>query len=150
MLKLRMFQTEKSEERIDLYYSEMTPAIKQIISIVKDEKPTLYGTYNEEKVLLDSKEIFYFDTVDRRTFAYTSVQVFQVAKTLTALEEELRAFGFVRINKSNLVNIYMISRIKSEPNMKISAVLKNGEKLQINRGYKREFEDYLNEVRRMI
>lgn len=154
MLGIKLFQTEKGKERVEVYYSEMTPAMKQIVSavqnIAKNEKPVLYGTCEEEKFLLEPKEICYFDTVDRRTFAYGESRVYQVAKTLTALEEELGAYGFVRINKSNLVNIYMIRRIKPEANMKISAVLKNGEKLQINRGYKRSFEDYLKEVRKCI
>ncbi|NLG03034.1 MAG: LytTR family transcriptional regulator [Clostridia bacterium] len=150
MLKLRLFETPKGKERVDIYYSEMTPAIKQIVTIAKDDKPVLYGTCEDEKVLLDIKEICYFDTVDRRTFAYTGEHVYQVAKSLSILEEELRTYGFIRINKANLVNIYMIRKIKPEANMRISAVLKTGEKLQINRAYKKEFEEYLNEIRRML
>lgn len=150
MLKLRLFETEKGKERIDIYYSEMTPTIKQIAAIVQDEKPVLYGSNEDGKVLLDVREIYYFDTVDRRTFAYTGEHVFQVAKNLSMLEEELRLYGFIRINKANLINIYMIRKIKPEANMKISAVLKNGEKLQINRAYKKEFEDYLKEIRKML
>lgn len=135
---------------MDIYYSEMTSAVKQIVSIVRQEKPMVYGIWEEEKVLVDPEEIYYIDTVDRRTFAYAKDKVYQITRTLTALEEELSAFGFVRINKSNLVNVYMIKRIKPEANMRLSAVLKNDERLRINRGYKRSFEDYLKELRKTI
>lgn len=150
MFGLNLFKTKAGEERVDIYYSQMTPVVKQIAALVRNEKPILYGIYEEEKCLLDLKEIYYFDTADRRTFAYAKDRVYQVGKTLAMLEEELHAFGFVRINKSNLVNIYMIKKIKPEPNMRIIAVLKNDERIQINRGYKRAFEEYLNDVRKMI
>lgn len=150
MFVLNLFKARAGEEKIDIYYSEMTPAVKQIISIAKNDKPVLYGTEEEEKFLLEPEDIYYFDTVDRRTFAYTEKKTYQIAKTLSSLETELNPFGFIRINKSNLVNVYKIRRIRPEANMRISAILKNGEKLQINRGYKRTFEDYLNEIRKSV
>lgn len=201
MFKLKLYRIPKGEERVDIYYSEMTPAVDQIVAVVKaggkplsnsgykaaytaggdksdskqlsaseyftidqvllnesaegdrkyqNERPVLYGVYEDEKFLLEIEDIYYFDTVDRRTFAYGKSSVYQLGRTLSMLEQELKPYGFVRINKSILVNIYQIKKIKPEPNMKIIAILKNNEKLQINRGYKRSFEDYLNEVRRCI
>lgn len=150
MFGLKLFKTEKGEERVEIYYHQMTPVVKKIAALVKDEKPVLHGVYEGEKSLLDLNEIYYFDIADRRTFAYTEDKVYQVAKSLSGLEEELKPYGFVRINKSNLVNIYKIRKVKPEANMRIIAVLKNDEKIQINRGYKRAFEDYLNDVRKMI
>lgn len=99
---------------------------------------------------MEPEDIYYFDTVDRKTFAYTKDKVCQIAKSLSSLEEELSPFGFVRINKANLVNIFMIKKIKPEANMRILAILKNEESLIINRGYKRSFEDYLKTMRNAI
>lgn len=150
MFGLKLFETEKGKERVEIYYHQMTPMVKQITALVQNEKPVLYGVHEAEKCLLDLNDIYYFDIADRRTFAYTKDKVYQVSKSLAVLEEELHPFGFVRINKSNLVNIYLIKKIKPEANMRIMAVLKNDEKIQINRGYKRAFEEYLKEIRKMI
>lgn len=150
MFRCNLFPIEKGEERVDIYYSQMTPVVKQIVSLAANEKPVIYGVLDEEKVLLDLKEIYYFEAVDRKVFAYTQGCVYQVSNTLTVLEQDLEEYGFVRISKAGLVNIYALKRIRPEPNMRISAVLKNGEKLQINRGYKRSFEDYLKRVRNSI
>lgn len=150
MYQLNWFLAKKEEERIDIFYHEMTPVLKKVAAVVNGEKPVLTGTLEEEKELLDIGEIYYFDTVDRRCFAYTKDKTYQISKTITALERELSPYGFVRINKANLVNIYQIKKIKPEPNMRISAVLKNDEKLQINRSYKNSFEEYLKRVRRML
>ena len=128
----------------------MTPVLRQIAAVVKNEKPVLTGITEDEKELLDIEEIYYFDTVDRRTFAYTRDKTYQVSLTISALEEKLSDFGFIRINKANLVNIYQIKKIKPESNMRISAILRNDEKLQINRSYKRSFEEYLKRVRKAL
>lgn len=150
MYQLNWFSAKKEEERIDIFYHEMTPVLQKVASVVKGEKPVLTGTREEEKELLDIEDIYYFDTVDRRCFAYTKDKTYQLSKTITALEQELSPYGFVRINKANLVNIYQIKKIRPEPNMRISAVLRNGEKLQINRSYKHSFEEYLKKIRRTL
>lgn len=107
MFHLHLFRTT-AEEKIDIYYKQMTPMLQKVISIVKNEKPILSGTFEDEKILLEPEDIYYFDTVDRKTFAYTKDKICQISKSLSALEEELAPFGFVRINKANLVNIFMI------------------------------------------
>lgn len=150
MIGLNLFHTQQGRERIDIYYSELTPPLHQIITIIKNEQPVLQGTLEDETFIIQPRDIYYFDTVDRKTFAYTKDKIYQIQQTLTALEQQLSSYGFVRINKSNIVNIYMIKKIKPEPNMKVSAILKNDEKLQINRGYKRSFEEYLKTTRKCM
>ena len=150
MYSLNLFKAPEEKERIDIYYHQMTPVLEKVIAVVKNEKPVLQGYYMDEKELLDLEEIYYFDTVDRRLFAYTKDKTYQLSATIAALEKQLGAFGFVRINKANLVNIYKIRKIRPEANMRITALLKNDEKLQINRSYKRSFEEYLQKVRKTI
>lgn len=149
MYRLNWFPT-KEEEHIDIYYHEITPVLEKVAAMINNERPVIQGVYEEEKELIAIEDIYYFDTVDRRTFAYTKDKTLQIAKTIGILEEELSPYGFVRINKANLVNIYQIKRIRPEPDMRIKAVLYNDEKLQINRSYKRSFEEYLKKVRKVL
>lgn len=148
-MHLNLFKT-KNENRIDIYYSSMTPTLERVIGIIRQDKPLIYGTCEDEKILLELEDILYFDTVDRRSFAYTSKLACQISQTIGNLEEELSGFGFVRINKSNIVNIYKIKKIKPEANMRIKVLLVNGEYLQINRTYKRSFEKYLIQYRKAL
>ena len=53
MLRLNLFQSVKEEERIDIYYSEMTLKLQKVISVIKNEKPVIYGMKEEEKTLLN-------------------------------------------------------------------------------------------------
>lgn len=148
-MKLNLFQTEQTiEPHIDIHYRQITPVIEKVIQLVQEDKPVLYGvSQREEKVLLDINSIYYIDSVEKRVFAYTKEEVYRLSGNLQQLEAELAEYGYVRINKSNLINIYKVDRIKPEANMRVMAIFDNGEKLYINRSYKKNFQNYLESRR---
>ena len=148
-MKVKLFQSKETEEHIDIYYKEMSPLIKRVISITSAEKSSqLIGKNNDgQKVYFDIDQVFYFESVDKKTFAYLKDQIYEVEERLNSIEEELGDIGFIRINKSNVVNIYYIQAIKPEINMRVRAIMENGEYLMINRSYKKNFENFLKERR---
>ena len=83
-------------------------------------------------------------------FAYTKEKVYPLKDTLAYYEVLLAKYGYVRISKSNIVNVYRIKAMKSEVNMRICATFENEEKLYINRSYKKNFMEYLVRMRGCI
>ena len=155
-MKLNLYEDNKlAEERVDVYYSKMRPAIRQIIDSVNSERPALAGRPADEdlddgeEIILDPKEIYYLDHIDRKLFAYTGTGVYRLMTTLAACEEQLWNYGFVRVSKSNLINIYKIKQLKPDLNMKVYASFDNGERICINRTYKKSFTEYLQRMRRL-
>ena len=155
-MKLNLYEDNKlAEERVDVYYSKMRPAIRQIIDSVNSERPALAGRPADEdlddgeEIILDPKEIYYLDHIDRKLFAYTGTGVYRLMTTLAACEEQLWNYGFVRVSKSNLINIYKIKQLKPDLNMKVYASFDNGERICINRSYKKSFTEYLQRMRRL-
>ena len=100
-------------------------------------------------MLLDPKEVYYLDHIDRKLFAYTKDGVFRLMDTLSSCEETLWNYGFVRVSKSNLINVYKIKQLKPDMNMKVYASFDNGERICVNRSYKKSFNEYLQRIRRM-
>lgn len=153
-MRLRLLRDERlKEDRIDIHYREMTPVINQVIHVVEDKHNGLhlYGkTDKNEQILINIKDIYYFEYVDKRTFAYLQDEVYQVGESLAKLEAYLASEGFVRINKFNVVNIHHIKAIKPEVNMRIKAMMENREYLIINRSYRASFKKYLEERRRVL
>ncbi len=143
------------EEHVDIYYANMRPAIRQIIDTVNSERPALAGRPADEdlddgeEMLLDPKQIYYLDHVERKLFAYTRDGVYRIMDTLASCEEMLWNYGFVRVSKSNLINIYKIKQLKPDLNMKVYASFDNGERICINRSYKKSFKEYLQRMRRL-
>lgn len=155
-MKLNLYENKEDlNEHVDVYYSNMRPVIRQIIDTVNSERPKLKGRPADEdlddgeEILLDPKEVYYLDHIDRKLFAYTKDGVFRLMDTLSSLEETLWNYGFVRVSKSNLINVYKIKQLKPDMNMKVYASFDNGERICVNRSYKKSFSEYLQRIRRM-
>ena len=155
-MKLNLYEDKNNtNEHVDIYYANMRPLIRQLVDTVNSERPSLRGRPADEdmddgeEILLDPKEVYYLDHIDRKLFAYTRNGVFRIMNTLAACEEMLWNYGFVRVSKSNLINIYKISQLKPDLNMKVYALFDNGERICINRSYKKSFNEYLRRMRRM-
>ena len=153
-MKLNLYEDKNNkDEHVDVYYSQMRPVIKQIIDTVSADRPSLSGRPADEdqddgfEVILDPKDIYYMDFVDRKLFAYTKDGVFRLSNTLSNCEEMLWNYGFVRVSKSNLINIYKIKQLKPDVNMKVYASFDNGDRICINRSYKKSFNEYLLKMR---
>ena len=155
-MKINLYEDKNiKEEKVDIHFTNMRPVIKQLIDTVKSERPTLSGRPADEdlddgeEIILDVKEIYYLDHVDRKLFAYTKDGVFRIMNTLANCEEMLWNYGFVRVSKSNLINIYKIKQLKPDANMKVYASFDNGDRICINRSYNKSFKEYLQRMRRM-
>lgn len=155
-MKLNLYkENDIQNERVDIYYSNMRPLIRQLVDTVNSDRPSLSGRPADEdlddgeEILLDPKDIYYLDHIDRKLFAYTKDGVFRLMSTLASCEEMLWNYGFVRVSKSNLINIYRIKQLKPDLNMKVYASFDNGERICINRSYKKSFNEYLLKMRGM-
>ena len=153
-MKLNLYkENDIQSEHVDVYYSNMRPLIRQLVDTVNSDRPSLSGRPADEdlddgeEILLDPKDIYYLDHIDRKLFAYTKNGVYRLMNTLSACEEMLWNYGFVRVSKSNLINIYRIKQLKPDLNMKVYASFDNGERICINRSYKKSFNEYLLKMR---
>lgn len=151
-MKLVLNQNEHAEETcVHIEYPQMTPHLEKVLEVVRNGESdvSLCGRLevDEVDVFIPVKSIYYFDSVDKRTYAYLDSAVYRISHRLAELEVDLERHGFVRINKSNIVNVYKIAAIKPSANMRVHVVLENGEQLVINRSYKKKFENYLKKKR---
>lgn len=99
---------------------------------------------NDKHYLVSPLDVFYFESVDNRTFLYTEKQVLEVRKRLYELEESLSDKDFVRTSKSQLVNVNKIKLLKPELNRSITAEMINGEILFISRRYAKQIRTLLS------
>ena len=92
-----------------------------------------------EKYLCKMENIYYAESVDKKTFIYTIDECYQTKKRLYELEEELSA-NFLRCSKSLIVNIKKIKAVKSDLNGRMNAQLLNGETVIISRSYVKDLK----------
>ena len=92
---------------------------------------------------VNAMEVLYFESVDNRVFLYTETSVMEVRQRLYELEDMLSKQDFIRISKSQIVNINKIKTLKPELNRTILATMCNGEQLYISRKYVKELRSLL-------
>lgn len=80
-------------------------------------------------------DVLYFESVDNRTFLYTKDEVMEVKYRLYELENILSDKDFIRISKSQIININRVMSLRPEINRTILATMYNGEQLFISRKY---------------
>ncbi|MGG3453092.1 putative HTH-type transcriptional regulator [compost metagenome] len=93
---------------------------------------------------LRPEDIFYFESIDDKTFAYCEKDVYDCSLKLYELEQQLAKADFVRISKSCIMNIAKLSSVRALINGRFEARLQNGEKLVINRHYVQGFKEKFN------
>ncbi len=97
-----------------------------------------------ESYFIDSSDVLYFESVDNRTFLYTEDDVLEINQRLYELENILSDKDFVRISKSQIVNINKIRSLKPELNRTILATMCNNEQLSISRKYVKTIRNILS------
>ena len=82
-------------------------------------------------------QIYYIESVDKRTYVYTKDDCYESPDRLYELEEKLGTY-YARISKSMIVNLRKIRNVSAEPGGRMVAVLLNGERAIISRSYVKE------------
>ncbi len=123
------------EDEIILRFATVDENILKLIQSLKTEKDALTGYVDDKIQKLALKDIFYFEAVDNKVYAYTAKQVYEVHKKLYEIEEDYANTDFLRISKAVVVNVSKITYIRPMLNGRFEAKLRNDEKVIISRQY---------------
>ena len=146
MKLIKTKEKDLKENYLELHYDTVDEETTAVLERLRDTLRYIEGTYEDKKVTIALTDIFYIETVDRKTFAYTKDMCVEIKEALRDILEEYSKIGFVRISKSAIVNIYKIKKLQGDINMRVIIFLKNDEKLMMNRSYKNDFYERLNDL----
>ena len=93
--------------------------------------------------MITASDIYYFESVDKKVFAYCSQSVYEVKEKLYQVEELSEMFPFMRISKSMIINLDKIRHISPALGGRFEALLENDEKVIISRQFVPIFKDKL-------
>lgn len=132
------------EDEIIVRCASLDPKLMNLIYALKMDREQQLTGYQEDKIVkLSPKDIFYFESVDNKVFAYLGSGEYEIQKKLYEIEEEYAGTDFLRISKSAIVNVAKIAYIRPIFNGRFEAKLKNDEKIIISRQYVVELKNKL-------
>lgn len=134
-MKLILTENPNTELTVTVEYPRQSSQLTRIIKKLKSEEQFLIGSENGRNYKVMVPDIFYIESVDKRTFIYTKGMVFRSEKQLYRLEEELKEYDFAKVSRTCLVNVNELVHIKALPNSRLEAELSNGEKIVVSRTY---------------
>lgn len=132
-----------NETEVIIKYSQKDKQVHRIIDFLQSFDMQIKCTGDNAERMINILDIYYIESVDKKTFVYLENAVYRTDFRLYQLKSRLQTYGFVQISKSCILNINVLDSIRPLFNSRMEAALKNGEKVNINRSY-------LNDVKKAL
>lgn len=138
MKLIKTYEEELKQNYLELHYKDMDEETREIVDMLSTDF-ILIGRREKEQKILQLKDIFYCEIVDRKCFCYLQNEVWQLNESLQDLLDRYEGKGLVRVSKSMLVNVYHVSKISGDLNARLRLSLDNREHIIVNRSYRNTF-----------
>jgi DNA-binding LytR/AlgR family response regulator len=122
----------------------MNEEVLEIVNFVKSRNELLSGYEDSQIYQISLRDVYYFEGVDNKVYAYLKDKVYEMKNKLYELEELYEKRQFFRCSKSILINLLKIECVKPAMNGRFTARLKNGEQIIISRQYVPVLKKILN------
>lgn len=122
---------------------QITNEINKLEALLQSVDQKLCCVKDGTTHLLDAKDVLYFESVDKQSFAYTQADVYAFALRLYEIEEILAAAGFVRSAKSQIINLHKVTALRPDFGGRLEVTIAGNEKLIISRQYAKFIKERL-------
>ncbi len=143
-MDIQIVEHIKGTLRVIIECGQVDDEVKRLKDHIELFDKKIYAQKDGEHCIINSSEVFYFESVDNRTFLYTKDDVMEIKQRLYELEETLSKQDFIRISKSLIVNVNKMQSLKPELNRTILVTMCNGEHLYISRKYAQSVRNLLS------
>lgn len=127
------------ENEIHIHCVEIDSKVIQIKEYVEAMDYKIIGKSGEAAFRVMPEEIYYIESIDKKTFLYLKDNVVETQLRLYQLEEKLNSCDFFRASKSTLINMKHIEKAKPMLNRNLLITFSNGEQSVISRRNIKEF-----------
>jgi DNA-binding LytR/AlgR family response regulator len=144
-LKLNIQENETlTDIEIEIRCPKIDFKINKLANVINTYYFTIQGKKDDMYEVLQLDNIYYFESMENKLFAYMQKQVYEINAKINELTSILEPTSFIQVAKSIILNINKIKKISSLVNGRMLAILDNGEKIVITRVYAQEFKKKLN------
>ena len=140
---------ENKETYTEIHCREQDAEVRKLQRYISSYAEKFACRSESGTVYVQANDIFYFETIDNKTFLYTRDEVYEIRKRLYELENVLNRKDFFRCSKAIIVNVTKIEKLRPDMTRNILAELSNGEAVVISRRYVNAFREmiYLEELK---
>ena len=146
-MKIEINVDEKETEmKISITCAKLNPDVEKILATLRMMDHQLTAKKEGGIYFLDTSQVIYVESVERKCFLYTSNEVYESEFRLYELEQQLEQYGFFRVSKSFLIRLKSIQSLKADINRRVRVTMSNGEQIIASRQYAEELKKRLGVV----
>jgi DNA-binding LytR/AlgR family response regulator len=135
-MKLTIIEEQDSDElEIIVKCKEMNEEVIKVLTSIRSLEKKVLGTLDGKIFLLLPDDIYYFESVDKKNFAYTKQNVYEISMRLYQIEEMFGDGTYFRATKATILNLDKIKTITPRLGGKVEVTLENGENMMVSRQY---------------
>lgn len=125
----------KKEIEVLIKHNDMHREVERIVTLIQLAEKQIQCNRNGEEKLVNVSDIYYIESVDKKTFVYCEKDVYRTELRLYQLLEILSKSSFIQVSKSCILNLNMLESFRPLLNSRLEALLKNGERIYVTRKY---------------
>ena len=143
-MRVEIINNQTTESvNVKIHCKDITDEVKRLKRHIDNFSTGISGTEDGNTYIVSPNDIFYIESVDKKTFIYTEDKVLSTDKRLYELEEILDNRDYFRCSKSVIINLNKVVKLKPEITRNILATLSNDEVVVISRRYATELKKLL-------
>ena len=123
---------------------EVDEHIAAIVATLRIHDRRIVGKHDGTSIMVPAGDVLYFESVDRRTFAYTANNVLEVPFSIADLAQQLEGSAFVHAAKGCLINLCRVTSLRPYVGGRLLAMLDNGEEVVVSRKYAKDIKQRLD------
>ncbi len=124
-----------TETEITVKCNRLGDDIEKLLAAIRILDMKLTGRKEGRQYILEIPDLVYIESIDKRTFLYTSADVFESPLKLYELEAKLMDRDFLRASKNCLFNINHIHAIEPDLDRRLILTMTGDIKLIVSRQY---------------
>ena len=136
---------DEGEESLILRIRPENEKMAEEIKEMLGEETRMIGMCGPEKILFSLRDVFYFEYMEGKVFAYFRDSTCSVSSSLEKIEQQVERYDFLRCSKSMILNMKYIDKFQSTIGNRIIATLSNGENVIISRNYAKRLRAFLKD-----
>ena len=140
-------EKDLSVQGIEIYikYAEMNKDVERIATMLQSISTRIKCMGEDSEKFTNLADIYYFESVDKVTFAYCEKEVYRTDLRLYQIVDDFAHLGFVQISRACVLNINFLDSITPLLNSRMEATLHNSERLYVTRKYLKDIKLALQE-----
>lgn len=145
-MKIEISIDAEAEEKITISAKQMTPVLSDFLKDTEKRfnSPRLNGKLGDHVYPIDLEQIAQFVVEDKQVYAITmNNKSLKLDHRLYQIEEIVSSV-FVRISKSEIINLDYIDHLKLETNGMVQLIMKNGSTTYASRRYLKTIKERLS------